>query len=93
MIVTLPLLLLSSVLPAVQAASDSELLEIYAKEGLCYHYIEGHNDEKALAPCKTWCEEQGSTSYGVCYIPSAPFARVSMTNKFVRLVHEPSKRP
>lgn len=67
MLVTFPLLLLSSVLPAAQAASDAELIAIYEKEGVCFDYLEGRNDEKALAPCKTWCEEKGSKSYGVCY--------------------------
>ena len=69
MLVTLPLLLLSSVLPAARATSDAELIDIYAKDGVCFHYLEGRNDEKALAPCKIWCEEKGSKSYGVCDSP------------------------
>lgn len=74
---TLPLLLFSSILPAAHGAvagpnpawrrqnSDEEVIAAYADSGHCLYYLEKPNRERSLAPCKIFCEKEGSDSYGV----------------------------
>lgn len=41
---------------------DEERLESYARQGLCYGYLNGGNFEKSMAPCKTWCKKEFDTN-------------------------------
>jgi len=73
-----PLLWLSSTLlyplgaVALERQLDKVTLDVFAKDGLCYLYIDKPNFEKSMRPCKTYCEKQGSNEYGVSQTQSDP---------------------
>jgi hypothetical protein len=48
-------------------ANDEQVIAQWAKTGKCFDYVTGKNAEKAIAPCKIWCEKNGGleNGYGV----------------------------
>ena len=59
-------LVAADTLVAKRQNSDKEVIASYANQGLCFHYIDRGNRDKALEPCKIFCKKtKNSDSYGV----------------------------
>lgn len=54
---------------ALARRGDREVLDSYARQGLCFSYTGPGPLEKSIEPCKTWCaqaNEGDSGTHGVC---------------------------
>lgn len=54
----------------VRKDTYKQTLASFSKTGTCWDYPGPHDRDKALAPCKAWCEKKKrkSSSYAVCRI-------------------------